>query len=280
MPLNLTPQLWVVATPLGNPGDLSPRAREVLEAADTILAEDTSRAGLLCKWCAVKAKRFSSLHDHNEDARLAEIIRRLQAGESMALISDAGLPLISDPGFRLVRACRKNGLRVSVVPGPSAPLTALAGSGIAPLPFVFMGFLPRAKGDIVKAFAQFTYIAVTLVFFERKDRLESTLQIAKATLGNREVCVARELTKTYEEYILGDLDSVEPFLNLLGEITVIIGPPENSGRSTLSEARNVLAEEYAQSGTPRQIVKRAHARLRGWSTAEIYDLLVARQKQG
>ena len=127
-----SPKLWVVATPLGNPGDLSPRAREVLEGADMVLAEDTRRAGLLCQRCGVKAKRFMSFHDHNEESKLDEVLGLLNGGRTLALISDAGLPLVADPGYRLVRACRAAGIPVSVVPGPSAPVTALAGSGIAP----------------------------------------------------------------------------------------------------------------------------------------------------
>ena len=136
-----SPKLWVVATPLGNPGDLSPRAREVLEGADMVLAEDTRRAGLLCQRCGVKAKRFMSFHDHNEESKLDEVLGLLNGGRTLALISDAGLPLVADPGYRLVRACRAAGIPVSVVPGPSAPVTALAGSGIAPQPT----FLPRRR---------------------------------------------------------------------------------------------------------------------------------------
>ena len=206
-----SPKLWVVATPLGNPGDLSPRAREVLEGADTVLAEDTRRAGLLCQRCGVKAKRFMSFHDHNEESKLDEVLGLLDEGRTLALISDAGLPLVADPGYRLVRACRAAGIPVSVVPGPSAPVTALAGSGIAPQPFAFLGFLPRSRSDQEKTLAPFANLALTLIFFERKDRLGETLSAAHAVLGPRELCIARELTKTHEEYILGRLeDGVAP----------------------------------------------------------------------
>ena len=126
--------LWIVATPLGNPGDLSPRAREVLAGADLILAEDTRRAGLLCSQCNIPARRFLSFHDHNESERQEEVLRLLRQGQNLALVSDAGTPLLADPGYRLVRACRAEGLPVSPVPGPSAPVTALSAAGIPPLP--------------------------------------------------------------------------------------------------------------------------------------------------
>ena len=135
--------LWIVATPLGNPGDLSPRAREVLAGADLILAEDTRRAGLLCSQCNIPARRFLSFHDHNESERQEEVLRLLRQGQNLALVSDAGTPLLADPGYRLVRACRAEGLPVSPVPGPSAPVTALSAAGIPPLPYTFLGFLPR-----------------------------------------------------------------------------------------------------------------------------------------
>mgnify|MGYP000146363000 CR=1 FL=1 len=132
-----------MATPLGNPGDLSPRAREVLAGADLILAEDTRRAGLLCSQCNIPARRFLSFHDHNESERQEEVLRLLRQGQNLALVSDAGTPLLADPGYRLVRACRAEGLPVSPVPGPSAPVTALSAAGIPPLPYTFLGLFRR-----------------------------------------------------------------------------------------------------------------------------------------
>ena len=126
MPLT-SPRLWIVATPLGNPGDLSPRAREILENADLILAEDTRRAAQLCRLCGIQGRRFLSFYDHNEAERQEEVLRLLREGRDLALISDAGTPLLADPGYRLVRACRKEGLPVSPVPGPSAPAPHFSG---------------------------------------------------------------------------------------------------------------------------------------------------------
>ena len=241
-----SPKLWVVATPLGNPGDLSPRAREVLEGADMVLAEDTRRAGLLCQRCGVKAKRFMSFHDHNEESKLDEVLGLLNGGRTLALISDAGLPLVADPGYRLVRACRAAGIPVSVVPGPSAPVTALAGSGIAPQPFAFLGFLPRSRSDQEKTLAPFANLALTLIFFERKDRLSETLSVAHAVLGPRELCIARELTKTHEEYLLGRLeDGVPAGVELLGEITVVVGPAEAGGRGVSPHRRGAGTGRFA-----------------------------------
>ena len=140
-------KLWIVATPLGNPGDLSPRARDVLSRAHRVLAEDTRRTGRLLAECGVETHGFLSLHDHNEEERVPGIIALLREGHDLALVSDAGTPLLSDPGFRLVRACRNEGLTVSPVPGPSAPAAALSACGIPPLPYAFLGFAPRKQGE-------------------------------------------------------------------------------------------------------------------------------------
>lgn len=273
-----SPNLWVVATPLGNPGDLSPRAREILESVDMVLAEDTRRAGLLCQRCGISARRFMSFHDHNETDKLKEVLELLKSGKTLALISDAGLPLVADPGYRLVRACRAEGIPVSVVPGPSAPVTALAGSGIPPQPFVFLGFLPRSRADKEKTLAPFSALQLTLVFFERKDRLAETLSVAHAVLGPREYCIARELTKTHEEYLLGRLENGMPEGELLGEMTVVIGPPETG--STETDRDTVLAlieEERRAGGSPREVARRVQTRTTGWTVKAIYAMLSARR---
>ena len=283
-----SPMLWIVATPLGNPVDLSPRARAVLEEADAVLAEDTRRAGLLCARCGVTPRRFMSFHDHNEEIRLATVLAELNAGKRLALISDAGLPLVADPGYRLVRACRAAGLPVSVVPGPSAPVTALAGSGIAPQPFAFLGFLPRDRGDREKTLAPFAALGLTLVFFERKDRLAATLTVARAVLGEREVCIARELTKTHEDFVCGRLlpdgrvlDRTGQALavdDLLGEITVVIGPPEGETVADRDAVLALIAEERKQGGSPRDVARRVQIRARGWTVKAIYAMMTTGDK--
>lgn len=262
--------LWVVATPLGNPGDLSPRAREILSGVDFILAEDTRKTGQLLAACGVRHPRLFSFHDHNEDRKRAGIMEELLAGKSAALVSDAGTPLLSDPGFTLVRACREKGLAVSPIPGPSAPAAALSASGLPPLPYAFLGFPPRKQKEIVDFFSPYANLPLTLVFFERKDRLAGTLGIARKVLGARAACIARELTKTYEEFIFLALGEDVP--ELLGEITVVIGPPDAS-RSPEEEAIRRIRELAADGVKAKDAAKRLHAELHGWSAKELYALV-------
>lgn len=267
----------MAATPLGNPGDLSPRAREALAAADCILAEDTRRSGLLLATLGIKAKRFVSLHDHNEESRIPAVLEALSQGQNLALISDAGTPLLSDPGYRLVRACREQGYRVVPLPGPSAVLTALSAAGLPPLPFIFLGFPPRKKGDQKAFFAPYAKLPVTLVFFERKDRLRPTLELLFEILGHREACIGREMTKTYEEFInfeLGELETLPQ--EFLGEITVVIGPPDEKSARLDKKAILQLAEHLNEEhGKPkrRELARLVKEQTSGWSVDEIYSLL-------
>ncbi len=280
MPLT-SPQLWIVATPLGNPGDCSPRALETFADADAVLAEDTRRAGLLFARLGVKARRFISFHEHNEAARLPQALEMLRAGQRLALISDAGMPLVADPGFRLVRACRAEGIAVSVVPGPCAAVTALAGSGIAPQPFAFLGFMPRRQADQRALFRSFVASGCTLIFYERKNRLASTLKLAEEELGNRECCVARELTKPYEEFILFPLAEAPVLSELLGEITVVIGPAvETAAKPELtppapSDIQALIAMERSRHPAlkPRELARRIQENAPEYSLKELYRLL-------
>ena len=269
--------LWIVATPLGNPGDLSPRAREVLGSVSGVLAEDTRKAGGLFVRCGINAPAFTSFHDHNEEARLPQVLACLKAGNSLALVSDAGTPLLSDPGYRLVRACRGEGVAVSPVPGPSAPLAALSASGLPPYPFAFLGFAPRKKADREAFFVPWSNIPATLAFFERKDRLEETLDSAFGVLGGREACIARELTKQYEEFLFFVLGEHNMLPKLLGEITVLLGPPDERFRSDMDEVKAVLEEEAARGGRMKEAAVRAQARLKGWTAKELYGRLCVRE---
>ncbi len=264
-------QLWVVAIPLGNTHDLSPRAHAVLSSVDVILAEDTRRAGLFCQRSDIQARSFSSLHEHNEEERIEEILEFLQKGSTAALISDAGTPLMADPGFRLVRACQSAGIKISMVPGPCAPIAALMCAGIAPQPSTFFGFLPRDTEGKEKTLAPFVLLPSTIIFFERKDRLHKTLALAHRLLGTRELCIARELTKTYEEFIVTRLEEYEKIpQDLKGEITVIIGPPEASTRTSDEDVRRLLDEEFQKGGKPREVSRRVQNQVQGWTTKEIY----------
>lgn len=266
--------LFIVATPLGNLEDLSPRARRVLTAADAVLAEDTRRAGLLCQRLGIEAKRFLSFHDHNETGRLPQAMSLLEAGQTLALVSDAGTPLLSDPGFRLVRAAREAGHAVVPVPGPSAPVAALSACGLPPQPFVFLGFLPRKPGEVKKTLEPYANLPASIVFFERKDRLAASLALAREILGERECCLARELTKEHEEFILGSLSSLAAAeRELLGELTVVLGPPLAGARAAQAEVREALAAESAAGGRPKDVARRVAARCPGWTAKEIYELL-------
>lgn len=268
-------KLWIIATPLGNPGDLSPRAREVLSRVHRIAAEDTRRTGRLLADCGIEHQGFFSLHEHNEQDRAPQVLSLLREGHDVALVSDAGTPLLSDPGFLLVRACRQAGVTVSPVPGPSAPAAALSACGIAPLPYVFLGFAPRKAGEREAFFAPYRDLALTLVFFERKDRLKETLAVAAGILGQRTACVARELTKPFEEFLVFPLSEHSTLSdNLLGEMTVIIGPPEGDRRDTPERVRVVIAEEAALGGKPKVVAGRVQARVNGWTGKEIYALML------
>ena len=278
MPLNAN-RLWIVATPLGNPGDLSPRAREVLASADLVLAEDTRRTARLLRECGIETRRLLSFHDHNEAERQEGVLRLLREGQCVALVSDAGTPLLADPGYRLVRACRKEGLAVSPLPGPSAPVAALSAAGIPPLPHSFLGFLPRDASGRDALFTAFAHVPGALIFFERKDRLKESLAQAARILGPRELAVCRELTKEHEEFIVGRLeDSHQLPDELLGEITVVVGPPEHTERTPRKEVLELANAELAQGGKPRQIARRVQDAVRGWSGKEIYALLTGTEQ--
>lgn len=273
-------KLWVVATPLGNAGDLSPRARDILINADIILAEDTRRAGLLFKRLDLeKTGRLVSFFEHNEDKRLPKVMSALQEGLSVALISDAGTPLLSDPGFTLVRACRDAGIDVSPVPGPSAPVTALSACGLPPLPYTFLGFTPRKKSQTISLFEVHRDTGATLVFFERKSRIKGTLEIAYEILGDREFCVARELTKEYEEFIRGTLGSLDEIdFELRGELTVIIAPAGEVGDTSEAELFRMLDEEREIGGKPKDIARRVADKAVGWTAKEVYATMTGSQE--
>ncbi len=194
--------LTLVATPIGNLGDITLRALEALKAADLIAAEDTRHSGNLLRHFGV-ATRMVSYHEHNEAMRTAELIEEIAAGRSVALITDAGLPGISDPGHRLLRACIQRGLPYTIVPGASSVLTALLGSGFPADRFFFGGFLPVKSGQRARELLAANARCETSIFFESPYRLVKSLAVCSQHFPQRMVCVARELTKQYEEYRRG-----------------------------------------------------------------------------
>ena len=194
--------LYLVATPIGNMGDITARALEALRAVDVIAAEDTRHSGHLLRHFEIH-KPLVSYHEHNEARRTAELIEQLSAGRSIALITDAGLPGISDPGHRLLAACQERGLPYTVLPGASAVLTALVGSGLPTDRFTYLGFLPVKSGGREREVRAAEGRRETTVFFESPHRLVKTLAVCAEVMPERRICVARELTKQFEEYRRG-----------------------------------------------------------------------------
>jgi 16S rRNA (cytidine1402-2'-O)-methyltransferase len=227
----LAPGLYVVATPIGNLRDISLRALETLAAANLILCEDTRQSARLLDHYAIRTPR-SPLHEHNERARIEGILDRLSAGEPVALISDAGTPLLSDPGFPLVRAAREAGHDVFAIPGASALLAALASAGLPTDRFTFAGFLPPKQGARAKAIAAFKTDPGTLVFYESPRRLGKTLAALAETLGPRDAAVALELTKRFERIRRGSLPELAAEFaegKTKGEAVILVAGASDNG---------------------------------------------------
>jgi 16S rRNA (cytidine1402-2'-O)-methyltransferase len=219
-------KLLVVATPIGNLDDLSPRARAAFAEADLIACEDTRHTGRLLAHLGIK-KPLVSLHEHNERQRLPRLLADLEAGRTIAVASDAGTPLLSDPGFLLVREAAARGVRVEPIPGPSALLAALVASGLPPYPLTFAGFPPPKAGKRRSFFRGWAGLGHTLVFFESPHRILASLEDALAELGDRPAAVCRELTKLHEETLRGPLAEILATLKarqgLKGEFVVVVG---------------------------------------------------------
>lgn len=227
-PPTSTGKLSLVATPIGNLDDITTRAANVLAEADLIAAEDTRHTIRLLQKLELH-RPLISYHQHNEAKRTQELTARIAAGEHVALVTDAGMPLVSDPGLRLVRACREQDLPVDVLPGPSAVLTALAGSGLPATPFYFGGFLPVKSGQRLRELETAADRGCTSVYFESPHRLHKTLKAATESevLARVTFCVARELTKIYEEYRTGTAaELLEHYLKKppKGEICLLLSP--------------------------------------------------------
>ena len=223
-------QLFVLSTPIGNLGDLSPRAAEVLRSVGAVAAEDTRRTQHLYAHLGVSAPRLLSLPAFDERGRLAGVLDLLRAGEDVALCTDAGTPGVSDPGAALVAAAWEEGIRVIPLPGPSAALAALAASGFPADRFVFAGFLPRKGGGRAEALSWLSRAGTTAVLYEAGNRTAETLRDLALYLGDRVGLVARELTKVHEELLRGRLlwlsEELGRRAEVRGEVTVVVGPKE------------------------------------------------------
>jgi 16S rRNA (cytidine1402-2'-O)-methyltransferase len=244
---SLPATLHVVATPIGNLGDLSPRARETLARVSAICAEDTRHTRQLLAHFGID-KPLVALHEHNEDAAVDGLVARLRAGESLALVSDAGTPLVSDPGFRLVRAVRDAGIRVSPVPGPSAFVAALSVAGLPSDRFVFEGFLPAKPGARRERLQQLASEPRTLAFYESSHRIEAALVDMAAVLGGgRAAVVAREMTKLFETVLDGTLASLQTRVaadpdQRKGEFVVLVQGAGDDVDARIVEGRRLYAK--------------------------------------
>ncbi len=259
--------LYLVATPMGNLGDISLRALGILVQADIIACEDTRTSGVLLNAFGIR-KPTLSYHDHNADRRRPDILKRLGDGQVVALISDAGMPAIADPGFKLVRACREAGFAVTVIPGANAAVTALAASGLPTDTFYFGGFLPAKSAARKKALLPYKACPATLVFYESPHRLAESLADLAGVLGKtRPAAVARELTKLHEDVRRGTLaDLAQHYLSreVKGEIVILVGKDDGDGKEEIDigpllaerlktlSVRDAVAEVADITGIPKK----------------------------
>ena len=268
--------LYLVATPIGNLEDVTLRALRTLREADLVLAEDTRRTRILLDRHGVDAKPLS-LHAHNEAARIRRVLETLDAGGSVALVSDAGTPLVSDPGERLVRAALDAGHDVTPVPGASALLGALTISGLPAERFSFVGFLPRRGGERTARLRSIARREETLVFFESPRRLPATLRALREALGDRSACVARELTKLHEEAVRGTLSELEEHFadGARGELTIVVGGAVAEIPSVLEGDLDAEIRVGLAAGRPSKELAAELAQQRGVSRRDVYARVIA-----
>ena len=276
--------LYVVATPIGNLEDITLRAIRVLREVDLIAAEDTRRtAGLLAKYGI--ATPTVSFHEHNARSRLPQLIGRLKSGKSIALVSDAGTPGISDPGVELVDSCVRAQVPVDPIPGASAALTAAVASGFPLVPLTIWGFPPSRPKDRNGWLAMISQPHSTLTFFESPHRIAETLRACAALLGDRPIMVARELTKVYQEALRGTAEEVAKQLRppLKGEFTVVVGPMTDNVLRVVTpsdlEITSAFKENASKQGLSRRAAISATAQELGISSKAVYQA-VERQKMG
>jgi 16S rRNA (cytidine1402-2'-O)-methyltransferase len=280
-PLRVPPGLHLVATPIGNLGDATARAIETLRRADVIACEDSRVTGKLCAAYGIRT-RLTPYHEHNAKAALPVLMKRLEQGEIVALVSDAGTPLVSDPGYRLVRAAIDAGVAVTAAPGASAALAALVVSGLPTDRFLFAGFLPPKSAARRTALAELAALRATLVFYESPRRLAGALADMAAMLGPREAAVARELTKLHEETRRGALAALAADYAAApapkGEIVVVVGPPARETGVADDDALDaVLRDALAAGGARLRDAVDEAARRSGRKRREVYARALALQ---
>jgi 16S rRNA (cytidine1402-2'-O)-methyltransferase len=270
-------KLLVVGTPLGNLSDMPPRAVEALKSASLILCEDTRHTRKLLTHFGidVPSERFD---EHTEDSKAEEFANRIERGETIALVSDAGMPLVSDPGYRIVRLARERGITVEPIPGPFAGVLALVASGIAPLPFTFLGFPPHrqeARRDFYRNAAE---LAHTTIVYESPERVIASLEDALEVLGDVEITVAREMTKLHEEFINGRISEALASLRerdrIYGEITIVFGAAVKPAHEATHEEVVAEFERLRDSGMRRNDAVKAVAEKFGLRKNDVYRLLL------
>jgi 16S rRNA (cytidine1402-2'-O)-methyltransferase len=240
--------LYLVATPIGNLEDITLRALRILKEVDQIACEDTRHTQKLLGHYNIQ-KPLVSYHEHNELTRAPELVVAMEQGEQIALVSDAGVPLVSDPGYRLVTLCLRHHLPVIPIPGPSAILAALSASGLPNDEFLFAGFLPARSGERRRALERLRIEDRTIIFYEAPHRIEETLADANEILGDRPACIAREVTKIHEEFRRGSLAELATSLSenpARGEITLLIGPVPADESSALRDTSQSLADRVEE----------------------------------
>lgn len=268
--------LYVVPTPIGNLEDITIRALRILEEADAVLAEDTRNTGKLLHHFELKQKMIS-YHEHNKMARQDQILEMLSNGENLALVSDAGMPGISDPGFEVVQAAIQADLPVVVLPGANAALSALVGSGLPTDHFYFYGFLPRKKKDRDQAIQLLQSMDTTFILYESPHRIKETIKLLSESLGDRQVAIARELTKRYEEYIRGRLPEIEEWIadnSIKGECCIVVEGTKDNSQSKwwtdLTVKEHVEKEMELEGYSSKEAIK-AVAKERNIPKREVYN---------
>ena len=272
-------KLLIVGTPLGNLTDFPPRAVEALKSADTILCEDTRHSRKLLTLFGIETD-VESYHEHNEDEKAPSLVQRILKGQTLALISDAGMPVVSDPGYRLVRLAREAGITVEPVPGPVAAILALVASGIPPLPFTFLGFTPHRQGERRDFYLTAAELGHTVVVYESPERVIASLEDAREVFGGAtRVAVAREMTKLHEEIVGGTIDEVLATFGerdaVRGEITLVFGSRVNDAAAV---SPHDIASEFTrlrEMGMRRNDAVKAVAEKFGMRKNDVYKLLVS-----
>src|ERR1700686_3721774 len=272
--------LYLVGTPIGNLEDITLRALRILKEVDLIACEDTRHTQKLLNHYDI-AKTLVSYHEHNEMTRSPELLIKLEDGAKIALVSDAGMPLVSDPGYRLVTLCVRHKIPVVPVPGPSAMLAALAGSGLPSEEFLFVGFLQQRSGERRRMLGRLRIEERTIILYEAPHRIAESIADAREILGDRPACIAREVTKLHEEFLRGKLSQLEESLAerpARGEITLVVGPQEASevsGQADTSQSLSDRIEELIrQAKLDRKEALKLAAKERGISRRAAYDQLV------